>query len=427
MFARQSEPFKPLSSQELQGDGGVGARALAAVSELEQFLKRELAEVRGRLEQVECTCCSSSVSAGQVCRLEQQVADLAHKQEQQRLEFSKVVIEALELEQEARQQVANEVRDVRNTVTAAIKSAAAASAAWPAVSAAAIAPGSKVMPMSGVSEASTAVHSRAESLATSGVDIAAIWDQVVRDTTVPRTQPSRNNDCALGSSISNVDFRNAFGVHNLNSGSAGSHDGMALNLSGGRGWKSTGTPDSLDGSAGITLSGITLSAGRGSPRTSSVVSLQSSQQSSCAASQGGQRKPSLAKFMTGTSSVPLGQRTTGKFLQPRRSLRFHTYESDSVGASASSAPPLGEKRPFYESGGSPCAICRTGSPESVRSLAPSTVGRKESPRPQSQGSCRVRMLDKAPPGLANFIGSNGQQAVGSAKLATMPPLFGKGF
>jgi len=399
------------------------ATALAAVSELEAFLRKEISELKSRIDQVECRVRGTTVTSGQLCRMERQIAEIAQRQEQQRTDLSQVVIEALELEQEARMEVASEVRDLRQRVMSAMK------ACHPA----------KLPIDDGLeSEASTAVQSK------SSVDAALSRDGVPPAVAVPLRALKEH-----AASLANGTPELLTGAHSyavstaasslsipVGSGTAAANGGGSFNLpvgSGvsqllaGRGSSPTpscsgasvaaaregGAPEErgrrLSGSlvaatglvggmlANVPLAGlrnsspvsssgpsITTAAATSSGSAAGAAARASSTNSASTAHGQGTRgasgqasaRPCLAKLMGGmaASSAPSVSAETASahgatpvpslpaMLQQRRSLRFNTT------LTGTDAPTTQARNPS-----SPGATCRSGSHESVRSI--STQGR----------------------------------------------------
>lgn len=120
-------------------DGSEGNMALAAVMELRKFLKHELDDLRLRMEQVESKLGAAS-GIGQLCRqLEQQVADLRRREEEQQERLTKAVSMRFDLEREVRLRASGEV-EAPQEMTASSGTAADA----PCALAASTTPGAKV-------------------------------------------------------------------------------------------------------------------------------------------------------------------------------------------------------------------------------------------------------------------------------------------
>lgn len=119
----QGQLQKPLERQSGQDEGqneALTSAVLAAVTDrivdLRSFISKELAGVKSRIDQVECWAKTTSGTARQLNLIEQQINELARVQEEHRTDLSQTVIEALELEQEARGNLTGELRDLKNQV-----------------------------------------------------------------------------------------------------------------------------------------------------------------------------------------------------------------------------------------------------------------------------------------------------------------------
>jgi len=111
LLERQHEQDK---GQNESVPSDVLAAVTVTIADLQSFVSKELAGVKSRIDEVERVARATSGTARQLNRIEQQFDEVARIQEDHRTNMSQIVIEALELEQEARGSLAAELQDLRD-------------------------------------------------------------------------------------------------------------------------------------------------------------------------------------------------------------------------------------------------------------------------------------------------------------------------